>query len=133
MREDGSCYISGMAVLPECRGQGIARAAMEFLLKECGDIWRIDLVTHPKNFRSIPLYESFGFVTELRIENFYGDGEPRIIMAKNNTPAEELRILPCSTDIEWQAAKTYRQKCRTTNWKHWRTSLIKIALRINRE
>ena len=102
VREDASCYISGMAVSPECRGQGIARAAMEFLLKKCDDSWRVDLVTHPENFRSIPLYESFGFVTELTIENFYGDGEPRIIMAKNNTPAEELRILPCSTDIEWQ-------------------------------
>lgn len=109
-REDGSCYISNMAVGPEYRGQGIARAAMEFLLEQCGDSWRIDLVTHPENFRSVPLYESFGFVTESRIENFYGDGEPRIIMAKNNAKIEGLRILPCSTDIEWQAAKTYRHK-----------------------
>ena len=109
-RDDGSCYISNMAVGPEYRGQGIARASMVFLLEKCSDSWRVDLVTHPENFRSIPLYESFGFVKESRIENFYGDGEPRIIMAKNNAPAEELRILPCSTDIEWQAAKTYRHK-----------------------
>ena len=83
IREDGSCYISNMAVGPEYRGQGIARTTMEFLLEKCGDSWRIDLVTHPENFRSIPLYESFGFVTESRIENFYGDGEPRIVMVKN--------------------------------------------------
>lgn len=110
-REDGSCYISNMAVGPEYRGQGIARTAMQFLLEQCGDSWRIDLITHPENFRSIPLYESCGFIAESRIENFYGDGEPRIIMAKNNNITEGLRILPCLTDIEWQAAKTYRQKC----------------------
>ncbi len=84
IREDKSCYISNMAVGSEYRGQGIARIAMEFLLEKCGNSWRIDLVTHPENFRSIPLYESFGFVIESRIENFYGDGEPRIVMAKEN-------------------------------------------------
>lgn len=107
-REDGSCYISNMAVGPEYRGQGIARAAMEFLLKKCGDSWRIDLVTHPENFRSIPLYESFGFVKESMIENFCDDGEPRIVMAKNNAPAVGLRILPCSTNIERRVAINYR-------------------------
>ena len=73
-----------MAVGPAYRGQGIARAAMEFIMEKCAGSWRIHLVTHPENFRSIPLYESFGFVIESRIENFYGDGEPRIIMAKEN-------------------------------------------------
>lgn len=109
-REDGSCYISNMAVGPAHRGQGIARAALEFLLDKCGNAWRIDLVTHPENFRSIPLYESFGFVIESRIEDYYGDGEPRVVMVNNNAPAYGLRLLLCSTDIEWQAARTYRQK-----------------------
>lgn len=82
MRLDGSCYISNMAVSPAWRGRGIGRAAMEFLMKKCGQVWRVDLTTHPENFRSIPLYESFGFVIESRVENYYGDGEPRLIMVK---------------------------------------------------
>lgn len=84
VRADGSCYISNMAVAPAWRGHGIGRAAMEFLIKKCDHAWRIDLTTHPENFRSIPLYEAFGFVVESRIENYYGDGEPRLVMAKKN-------------------------------------------------
>jgi len=84
-REDGSCYISNMAVGPAYRGQGIARAALELLMDKCANSHRIDLVTHPENFRSIPLYESFGFVIESRIENYYGDGEPRVVMAKGKS------------------------------------------------
>ena len=81
-RENGSCYISNMAVAPSHRRQGIAHAALEFLMDKCTNSHRIDLITHPENFRSIPLYESFGFVIESRIENYYADGEPRIVMAK---------------------------------------------------
>ena len=81
-REDESYYISNMAVDPTYRKQGIARKALDFILKKCKNTWRIDLVTHPENFRSIPLYESFGFFAESRIEDFYGDGEARIVMVK---------------------------------------------------
>ena len=110
VREDESCHISNMAVSAQCRGQGIARKAMMFLMEKCQDHWRIDLSTHPENFRSIPLYESFGFITEKTIDNFLGDGEPRMIMAKNNMPAEGLRMISCSTNIERRAAKNYRNK-----------------------
>ena len=90
IREDGSCYISNMAIAPNYRGLGIARYAMKFLMEKCTDAWRVDLITHPENFRSIPLYESFGFKVESRIENYYGDGEPRIIMAKEKTSKKEF-------------------------------------------
>lgn len=83
MRDDGSCYLSNIAVAPVWRGQGIARAAMKFLMEKCAHAWRVDLVTHPENSCSIPLYESFGFVVESRIENYYGDGEPRLVMVKH--------------------------------------------------
>jgi len=82
IREDKSCYISNVAVATSYRGRGIARIAMEFLLKQCSDAGRIDLVTHPENCHAISLYESLGFVTELYAENYFGDGEPRFIMAK---------------------------------------------------
>ena len=40
----------------------------------------IDLAVHPENQAARALYVSYGF-TQTRIhENFFGDGEPRIVM-----------------------------------------------------
>ena len=75
-------YLSGMVVHPDYQGRGIARKAAEFLLSKAGDAKRIDLVTHPDNFKVIKLWESLGFTFEKRVENYYGDGEPRIVMVR---------------------------------------------------
>ena len=76
-------YISGLLILPDFQQQGIAREAMNSILAEIGDIERIDLVTHPENFKAIGLYESLGFKIESRKENYFGDGEPRVVMVKS--------------------------------------------------
>ncbi len=81
-KPDGSAYISNMAVLPEYRGEGIARTAMEMILDMIGMVPRIWLVVHPENV-ALNLYTSLGFVEEKRVENYYGDGEPRLVLAKN--------------------------------------------------
>jgi ribosomal protein S18 acetylase RimI-like enzyme len=73
-------YISGIVILPIFQGQGIARESMNYILKEIGDRARIDLVTHPDNVKAIQLYESLGFKIESRKENYFGDGEPRVVM-----------------------------------------------------
>lgn len=44
---------------------------------------KIDLVTHPENTKAIRLYESLGFKIAERKENYYGDGEPRVVLVKN--------------------------------------------------
>jgi [ribosomal protein S18]-alanine N-acetyltransferase len=72
-------YISGLVVLPAYQGQGIAREVMTKVLAELGDIERIDLVTHPGN-PALNLYTSLGFVEEALHENYYGDGEPRLVL-----------------------------------------------------
>jgi len=41
---------------------------------------RIELVTHPDN-PALKLYESLGFTVESRKENYWGDGEPRLVLA----------------------------------------------------
>ncbi len=82
IKEDESAYISNMAVLPEYRGKGIARKAMEFVLEKVKGAPRIWLVVHPENEVALHLYESLGFVEEERIENYYGDGEPRVEMGR---------------------------------------------------
>jgi ribosomal protein S18 acetylase RimI-like enzyme len=73
-------YISGLAIDPRFQGHGIAREALVQLLEELKNINRIDLVTHPDNASALKLYRSLGFVVESRKENYYGDGEPRLVL-----------------------------------------------------
>jgi len=81
MKDGGQAYISGLAVGKEFQGQGIAREAIKILLEQLKDTKLIDLVTHPENEKAINLYKSFGFkqIGE-PMENYFGDGEPRIKM-----------------------------------------------------
>lgn len=72
-------YISGIVVMPEFQGKGIAREVLTNLMYSLRGIPRVDLVTHPQN-PALHLYKSLGFVEESLHENFYGDGEPRIIL-----------------------------------------------------
>jgi [ribosomal protein S18]-alanine N-acetyltransferase len=73
-------YISGMIVIPEYQGRGLATRAMQEVLAKYPETKRIDLVTHPEN-PARHLYESLGFKVEERKENYFGDGQPRLVMA----------------------------------------------------
>jgi [ribosomal protein S18]-alanine N-acetyltransferase len=75
-------YISNVAVDPRYRRQGIARAALTFILGRCTGATRIELVTHPENEAALRLYGSFGFEIKSRHENYFGDGEPRLVMSR---------------------------------------------------
>ena len=83
-KNQNHAYIAGLTIIPEFQGRGLAREAMVKILAEIGEIQRIDLVTHPENAKAIKLYQSLGFKIESQKENYYGDGEPRVIMAKNH-------------------------------------------------
>jgi ribosomal protein S18 acetylase RimI-like enzyme len=83
-RDDDSAYLSNIAVDPYFRRRGIARAATLFLLQEAKGCARIDLVTHPDNAAAIALYRSLGFEVESSKENYFGDGEPRVVMLKGD-------------------------------------------------
>jgi ribosomal-protein-alanine N-acetyltransferase len=73
-------YISGVIVRPEYQGRGIATNAIKEVLEKYPNASRIDLVTHPEN-PALGLYESLGFKVEERKENYFGDGEPRLVLA----------------------------------------------------
>lgn len=73
-------YLAGLVIHPDFQGQGIGREAALFRLEKLKDVKRIDLVTHPENFKIIDLYKSLGFSVEKRIENYFGDGEPRLML-----------------------------------------------------
>lgn len=80
----GSDYaqIEGVIVRPEHQGKGIATKAVGFALGKLEGVKRLDLTVHPENTPAIRLYEKFGFKTESRKENYFGDGEPRLILAR---------------------------------------------------
>lgn len=87
MKGENHAYISGLAVAKEFQGKGIAKQAMKLILEKLKDVELIDLVTHPKNEKAIKLYESLGFKKMgEQMENYFGDGEPRIrmVLEKNN-------------------------------------------------
>lgn len=81
IQSEDHAYIDKVLVVPTFQGQGVARNAIKYILHEIGEVKRIDLVTHPDNYKAIKLYESFGFTIESRKENYFGDGEPRVVMA----------------------------------------------------
>lgn len=80
MKSPDHAYISGVTIRPDFQGQGIGKAAMEKVLEELRDVPTVDLVTHPDNARAIALYTSLGFTLGERIENYFDDGQPRVVM-----------------------------------------------------
>lgn len=84
-KEDGSVYLNGLAIDPDFQGQGVGRAVMEQFLDQVKDAPRVWLVVHPDNTRAIELYQSFGFSITDRKEDYHGDGEPRIILTRDQS------------------------------------------------
>ena len=81
VKDHDYAYITGLVIVPEFQRRGLARQAMNMLLDELKDYRRLSLDVHPDN-HAVKLYESLGFVATERKENFYGDGQPRIIMVR---------------------------------------------------
>lgn len=73
-------YISEISVSPAFQGKGIARDILTKFIAEHPEASRIDLTTHPDN-SALRLYQSLGFEIESRKEDYYGDGQPRLILA----------------------------------------------------
>jgi ribosomal protein S18 acetylase RimI-like enzyme len=84
IKENCIAYISGLCIDHELHGQGIGKQAIGLILEELKNYKRIELVSHPENKNAIKLYSSFGFSTEKQMDNYFGDGEPRILMVKIN-------------------------------------------------
>lgn len=82
MKSPDHAYLAGVVIHPDVQGQGIAREAVLFRLEKLKSVKRVDVVTHPENFKIINLYQSLGFKIEKLIENYFGDGEPRVMMVK---------------------------------------------------
>lgn len=81
IQDGGVVYMSGLVIDPDFQGLGIARKAIEFRLSLVPDARRIYVVTHPHNSKVIGMYLSYGFIIESWKDDFYGDGEPRLVLA----------------------------------------------------
>lgn len=73
--------ISGLVIKPKFQKQGFGRMAMKLLFEKLKGCKKLSLCVHPDN-HARKFYESFGFKVESRKENYFGDGEPRLIMVK---------------------------------------------------
>ena len=82
IKAEDSAEITGLMIDPRYQNQGIGREALIAILDELKGIRRIDLVTHPENEPALALYQSLGFHIESRVEDYYGDGEPRLVLVK---------------------------------------------------
>ena len=77
-------YISGLIIKPEFQKQGLAKKALSLLLEKLKNYPKLSLVVHPEN-PAIKLYLSFGFAIKSRKENYFGDGQPRLVMVKEKS------------------------------------------------
>ncbi len=99
-------HITNLAVHPEHRGRGVARALLEAMLEGAHrrGVELIFLEVRPTNAEAIGLYGSFGFQVIGRRKGYYFDnGEDALVMeaklanhaaspaAGNNAPGERLR------------------------------------------
>jgi ribosomal protein S18 acetylase RimI-like enzyme len=78
--EKNTLKIIELGVLPQFQGMGIGSILARYIIGKYS-AYSIYLVTHPENAQALHLYQKLGFTITKRIENYYGDGEPRVELA----------------------------------------------------
>lgn len=68
-------------VLPEFQGLGIGKQIIKFFLNIFPNN-TIELITHPSNIKALILYLKNGFIIKGWIDNYFNDGEPRLILER---------------------------------------------------
>ncbi|PIQ71447.1 hypothetical protein COV87_03395 [Candidatus Roizmanbacteria bacterium CG11_big_fil_rev_8_21_14_0_20_37_16] len=71
--------IMSLAVIPEYQKNGIGKLLLNQVLSVLKNR-KIHLVTHPRNTPAIVLYLKLGFIIYGLKENYYGDGQPRLLL-----------------------------------------------------
>ena len=75
-------WILSLATNQDSRGKGIGRLLSQKVIElfKSKEIDRILLTVHPENAPATHLYYKLEFEIHEKIENYYGDGEPRLVM-----------------------------------------------------
>lgn len=79
-----------IAVLPEYRGQGIAKPLFEALLKDCRDFYKkkksklrkMYILTHYDNVRAHKFYEKLGFAHETTLKKHYYENKDEFVYSR---------------------------------------------------
>jgi [ribosomal protein S18]-alanine N-acetyltransferase len=74
-------HVTTLAVRPEHRRKGYARALLEAALAAFPEALRVHLEVRPSNVPARSLYEALGFVTTGRRRRYYGD-EDALLMTR---------------------------------------------------
>ncbi|QQR50034.1 GNAT family N-acetyltransferase [Candidatus Nomurabacteria bacterium] len=85
IKNKNEVYLSDLIILPEFQGLGIARKAALFQLDQTKEYNYVWFVTHPHNNKILTLYLSLGFTIESWKDNYFGDGEPRLVLARTKS------------------------------------------------
>ncbi len=83
-------YISDLIVIPPFQGLGIGSKAIDFVLKKNKSFNNIWLVTHPHNSPAIKIYLSKGFIIKEWKDNYFRDGQPRLVLEKKNKISKKI-------------------------------------------
>lgn len=75
-------HVTTLAVRPERRRRGYARALLEAALGAFPEARRVHLEVRPSNIPACSLYEALGFVTTGRRRRYYGD-EDALLMTRH--------------------------------------------------
>lgn len=75
-------YLDGLVVRKKFRRKGIAKQTVTIILKKISKYPRIELLVHPSNNPALCLYLPLGFFIESWKDNYFGDGEPRLMLVK---------------------------------------------------
>jgi len=67
-----------LGVKPEFQGKGYGKKMLEYYLDLFPEM-NSRLVTHPENTVSRSLYEKMGYIPVKITENYFGDGQPRLL------------------------------------------------------
>jgi ribosomal protein S18 acetylase RimI-like enzyme len=80
-KENDKIEVKAIVVTPEKQGKGHGKTMMKHLLElTAGNT--LYLVTHPKNSSAITYYLKSGFEIYGWKDNYYGDGEPRLLLKR---------------------------------------------------
>ncbi|WP_394156943.1 GNAT family N-acetyltransferase [Vibrio campbellii] len=79
--ERNTHWILSLAVDSQHRGKGIARLLVQAVLTKASAGSVVKLTVDPNNVPACKLYTSLGFKVLEREEDYFGDGEARLVMA----------------------------------------------------
>lgn len=85
IKEGNVLWLDGLVIDPQYQGQGLGRKAIEQIFNSVGSISKAELTVHPENYAAIKTYESLGFKLEERKDDYYGDGQPRLLLVRSTS------------------------------------------------